>query len=423
MVDSNDAHTSASASADVVSNTVEAMDSDTYHGLFLLSQEKQQKLPDDFYSQSLKTLFAKRNIPTALLTFLRPLWGQSLHFAIDDSGSMVNNHKQRSGRSDMDKSTAHPHVIDRLTAATDWLPAENNEKMLRWEAVESHLHYLVDLLAYVPFDTLTLSFFNRQEVTQLRRAGQTAQEFLDAAHQKISALFATKPHGGTPTGRVLETLLKREGPIYIFTDGQPDGGTTEIEQCRQLITDRQHPDKTPIVFLSCTDDPEETAWCHDMRTAPCVSDSGSFPTELEKIRTNQSSMVPYTLSTWLLETLVAPWLATDPLMIRNKVTPFYQSDLSALLGRTVSDSEYQNYLATCPCAEHLAQDSSQVAAPEHISVITQSIFQPKNRDTRRDGMRQPGYVLGLETSPSQPPSDTSSTSSRTQEKNCECRLV
>lgn len=278
----------------------------------------QSKEPVAKIFQSIDDLFDKYQIPRGMLAKLKLLQRfKRLDFLIDDSGSML--------------SPSDPFAS-------------------RWAEVENRLLQMMELVQFVETGPIHISFFNHpDELVIERQEGQTPAEFLDVAKNAIRDKFRTvKPSGNTPLKRVLQQALRTNEPraIYLMTDGVPSDGT--INEISWMIQNRRNPQDTPIALLSCTDKTPEVEWLKRVEgKAPFVSELDDWETEQAEVRSGQGGWFPFTQGLWLICQLVAA-MCPDDLDALDEGVPFTRKTLSELLGRMITDSEYQTYFRQHP---------------------------------------------------------------------------
>lgn len=205
--------------------------------------------------EGLTNYFIQFEIPVGLVNKLMALQFYNLNFIIDDSGSMRAN-------TDSLMSDALPFVLRGLVPAP-------GQPMTRWQEAENRLHCMMDIIAYIPTKSVTLSFMNAPNVITLQRAGLSPDEFKRIAHEQISHAFATvEVRYKTPTLRVLtaafQAAASRPDPTmhYLLTDGVPSDAS--VEQVSDLITRRHRPDFNPVTLISCTNEDAEAQWMKEV---------------------------------------------------------------------------------------------------------------------------------------------------------------
>lgn len=85
-----------------------------------------------------------------------------LDFMIDDSGSMQNG--------------MYIHATHSYVDTDSRLP--NGYPMTRWQEAILRMKSMIEILAYVPTNTIRIKFLNRREQIVFTRQGQSPQEFI-----------------------------------------------------------------------------------------------------------------------------------------------------------------------------------------------------------------------------------------------------
>ena len=124
------------------------------------------------FLDDLSSIFTQLEIPIGLMGHLIELRWFSLHFLIDDSGSMGSS-------SNLLRSMASPQMSG----------YSGSTYMTRWEEAQDRLHVLMDLLAYVPTQQIRLSFLNHPDIICLQRQGRSPLDFKNYAHFTISQVI------------------------------------------------------------------------------------------------------------------------------------------------------------------------------------------------------------------------------------------
>lgn len=199
-------------------------------------------------------VFAKYEVPIGLVNKLLALSQYSLHFIIDDSGSMG---------SDSDQPIAHAtkFLRDRQTGNKRVTSPQYQEKMSRWEEAEDRMHILISILALIPTGPVTISCLNNSTVLRLQHQGQGPDVFESDAHNKITNLFSMVPRGGTPIYTRLDSVLNSVSSptmVLLFTDGVPSDRS--VHDVQNLVINRPRPQMSPITFITCTDEDQDSEW-------------------------------------------------------------------------------------------------------------------------------------------------------------------
>lgn len=287
----------------------------------------------------LTEVFSRYEIPIGLLNKLYALSDYKLNFLIDDSGTMNNN----SDASLHDATYLLKHRVSQLGH-------RYNNLLTRWEEAEDRLHIMIDMLAFIPTDTITINFLNRPTRYMLVRAGKTPEEFADYAHRTIFQEFSIKPVGVTPTYHKLKEafdLTVTNTMHYLLTDGEPSDASTE--QVAHLIKTRRNPKMTPLTFISCTN--EDASWMKEVdNEAPFTAEVDDFLAEKKEVLENQGPGLPYTRGLWLLCQLTGAINPDDLDPIDEKI-PFTRGTICDLMGYQVSEQQYaQQYFDKHPLA-------------------------------------------------------------------------
>ena len=132
-----------------------------------------QNLDGGSFLDDLSAIFTRLEIPIGLMGHLIELRWFSLHFLIDDSGSMGSN-------SNLLRSMASPQMSGYA----------GSYYMTRWEEAQDRLHVLMDLLAYVPTQRIRLSFLNHPDIICLERQGKSPSDFKNYAHYTITQVIS-----------------------------------------------------------------------------------------------------------------------------------------------------------------------------------------------------------------------------------------
>jgi hypothetical protein len=169
---------------------------------------------------------------------------QALEFIIDDSGSMQ--------------------------CATDSIDPLTRKQMSRWKEANLRLKEMIEILAYVPFNTIVVEFLNRRDQIVLTRQGRAPADFMQDAYSKIDAVFARGPQGTTPfLEKIQESLIRGQGKSiarYFFGDGTPNGGERAQKEIVNILRHRQDPAGNPMTFVSCTNEDDQVEWMKTQRS-------------------------------------------------------------------------------------------------------------------------------------------------------------
>lgn len=164
-----------------------------------------------------------------------------------------------------------------------------NTYATRWEEAQSRLHTLINLVAYLSVESITISFLNNAlDTINLSTNGKTPKALAAEAHRRIRDVFAnihltTSEHDGGLVTSLLTSCSPGDTPIlhalqksldeaithasptahYLLTDGVPtDCNRREL---RHLIKHRPEPERHPVTLLTCTNKDEECRWMKEVR--------------------------------------------------------------------------------------------------------------------------------------------------------------
>jgi hypothetical protein len=266
----------------------------------------------------INALFRRLEIPIGLLSKLRLLCDMDwLEFLIDDSGSMDN------GPSSVYKT--------------------------RFEEAEARLCQMLEALSLLPVKLIKIRFLNRSNNTDLCRVPRMPPDQLFAVWKTaVKDCFAKSPNGGTPLRERIEqsfaqSTSDRKIARYIFCDGQPNGGESDVRAMSALLIKRANPRLNPVTFISCTDEDSEVEWMKEVeKVAPFVAESDDFTTAMNEVRKNQGWALPYNKGLYLIAGLVAA-MCPDDLDALDECVPLTKTSHDAILGYSSSDTDYRRY--------------------------------------------------------------------------------
>lgn len=294
-------------------------------------------------------VFGRYEIPLGLLNKLLALTDCELYFILDDSTSMT-------GTSDVLVKDCSSWMKNKLANKN------GNYAMSRWEECEDRLHILGEILPYIPIKTIKFVFLNRSDdFSTIRKEGQSLQEYETIFHQQIASMFQRHYGGGTPLYTKIKQAIDTTGSmkrmIYVLTDGEPnDASKSKISE---LITNRKNPSNTPISLLSCSDNNDDTDWLKEVEeVADFCSELDDFLSERKEVEKDQGPVFPFSRGFWILCMLVAA-INPDDLDALDESTPFTRGTLGNLLGRVLSNEEYQDYWSKHPKARDYNSHFSQ----------------------------------------------------------------
>lgn len=278
-------------------------------------------LNPDAILADLGKIFAKHEAPIGLLNKLLVLTEyDELEFIIDDSGSMGRESDTRD-------------AVGRIQT--------------RWEEAHTRIKEMLELLAYVPTPRITVCFFNRENVIQLKRGGETPEIFLQNIYKQLDAAFEKYPQGSTPAKRCLENSFQRHHgkrvSRYFFCDGEPDGGESAKKAIACMVKHRSDPQGNPLTFLSCTNEDDQVAWMKTLEEeAPFCAEYDDFEDEAREVAYDQGKAFPFTRGFHLIGQLVGAMYPND-LDAMDESIPFTKWTLENLLGVQMSQEEYRCY--------------------------------------------------------------------------------
>lgn len=271
---------------------------------------------------SLDYVFAKYEIPMGLLDKLMIISKMDcLEFLCDESGSMSNTSDQKDS---------------------------NGRPMTRWMEMRERIKIMIEVLAYIPFKCIEVRFLNRSDVMQIVHApGEPPQHFIARVYRDIDAMWERGPSGSTPALRAIQQMLnRRQGQFvarYVFSDGVPDGGETEIQQITDLLIRRRDPARNPFTFMSCSENDDDVAWMKlAEELAPYAGEYDDYVSEHKEVCDSQGALFPFSHGIYIVGMLVGALNPTD-LDNLDEAIPFSKATMNDLLGYCISDSEYDAY--------------------------------------------------------------------------------
>ena len=248
---------------------------------------------------------------------------QILEFIIDDSGSMQ--------------------------CPTDTIDPVTRKPMTRWKEAQIRLKEMIEILAYIPFNTIVIEFLNRKDQIILTRQGRTPPVFIQDAYTQIDAIFPREPtrYDTTPyLEKIQQSLIRGQGKSiarYFFGDGVPNGGERAQREIVNILKHRQDPVSNPITFISCTNEDDQVEWMKDAEeVCPFCSESDDFRDEGLEVLKDQGAALPYTKGFHIICTLVAA-MNPDDLDAMDESVPFTKNTLDNLLGIEHEEASYRYY--------------------------------------------------------------------------------
>lgn len=305
-----------------------------------ISEERSEEIGNNIL-QKLTQVLKAQGISIGFLDKLLMLQDRQLNYILDDSGSMTAG-------TDVNYTQAHPEMRERLYGADP-----RYAYMTRWNEIEDRLHFIVDILVYVPTKTIKFSFINRSDeiiLTPEERKEKSPEECRQMLHTKLSDIFSQGPSGRTPLYSKLRQSMNQSGKHmhYVYTDGQPTD--CSIEQFKQMVIARPTPENHAILFGSCSDKEADIAWMKGLdNNARFVGEIDDFKSEAKEVSDAQGESLPFNRGTMRMCELVAP---IDPrgldALDENKILS--AEDFSLFIGRRVDRTapEYQDYTQAHP---------------------------------------------------------------------------
>ncbi|KXS08981.1 hypothetical protein M427DRAFT_150299 [Gonapodya prolifera JEL478] len=265
----------------------------------------------------LSKIFSTYEVPIGMLNKLLELNECHLSFLLDDSGSM----------------------------GTKDSVLQNGQSCTRWEEMLDRLKALVDIIAYIPTLSNTFRFLNRADVIRISHKQHTPMSFASTLKSQLETIFRRGPSGSTPMrakiGQIFSEAERemQRTVVYIFCDGMPDEGSDAISE----VFRRRNANKIPLQFMSCTGNDADVEWAKELESIiPMLGEMDDFVAEREEVLHDQGSSMPYTYGFYLVCALVGP-LNPDDLDALDESVPLTKYTLTNLLGRILSDQEYQRY--------------------------------------------------------------------------------
>jgi len=275
--------------------------------------------------EELGNVFAKHEIPIGLMNKLMMLSEfEKLEFIIDDSGSMMST-------SDTKDKFGH--------------------RQIRWDEARGRLKELVEILAYVPTNDISMIFLKRSNQVNLRRNdAENPSQFINRACADIDRAFnAEQPRYRTPALRTIQKSLEQNRgksvSRYFSCDGVPDGGDYEIKQIENLIKIRANPQQNPITFISCSENDDDVEWMKELEleeVAPYAAEYDDYASERQEVIGDQGVAFPFNRGFYLIRSLVAA-MNPDDLDAMDESVPFAKYTLDNLLGYETQPEEYERY--------------------------------------------------------------------------------
>jgi hypothetical protein len=220
-----------------------------------------------------------------------------------------------------------------MQCPTDTIDPVTRKPLTRWKEAQIRLKEMIEILAYIPFNTIVIEFLNRKDQIVLLRQGRTPHVFIQDAYSQIDAIFPREPtrYDTTPyLEKIQQTILRGQGKSiarYFFGDGVPNGGERAQREIVNILKHRQEPVSNPITFISCTDEDDQVEWMKDAEeVCPYCSESDDFKDEGLEVLKDQGAALPYTKGFHIICTLVAA-MNPDDLDAMDESVPFTKNTL------------------------------------------------------------------------------------------------
>eukprot|EP01063_Lacrimia_lanifica_P038801 TRINITY_DN8346_c0_g1_i1.p1 TRINITY_DN8346_c0_g1~~TRINITY_DN8346_c0_g1_i1.p1 ORF type:complete len:735 (+),score=234.82 TRINITY_DN8346_c0_g1_i1:91-2295(+) len=355
---------------------LESMQDDGYHTQFVPAAPGAFTPGPGECVDRLTARLAECEAPLGVATKLGMLRQYALSFMVDDSGSMLAG-------TGCEAAAAGGYMKAKLCG---YAPDAHPHYLTRWEEMQDRIHSLIDLIAYVPTGTVTLSFLNRACRVDLPRDRLAPEAWAADAHWRVDQAFAAPPSGGTPTAAALRAAFAAAAAgggrtmHYLFTDGAPsDTQCLQEEVSRrevvarypevtELIHQRAHAWDNPLCLISCTDADadagDDAAWVRDAaRAAPSCAAVASYAPARDAARRAHGPALPYTRGVWLACMLTAA-ICPDDLGALDAPWPLPKAALDTLMGRVLSVQDYVYYFRTHPNERACRPHYEEFAATE-----------------------------------------------------------
>ena len=132
--------------------------------------------------------------------------------------------------------------------------------------------------------------------------------------------------------------------LYIFSDGQPNGGHRAIQEIVRIVKHCIEPGQNPITFLSCTNKYKQVKWMKDCEEiAPYCAKLDDYGDKSREVLGDQGIALPYTSRFWLISQLVAAMNPND-LDAMDKSVLLTKTTLDNLLGIRHNEESYRYYV-------------------------------------------------------------------------------
>jgi hypothetical protein len=272
----------------------------------------------------LSNAFKEREIPLGLLNKLVELVTGDYRalYVLDDSGSMI----------------------------TSDCKDEQGKRCTRWEETKFRILRQMKIFMYLPCRGVKITFLNRKDVINVDYKEHSPESFYSYVEAQMNKSFTTPPscHSSTPIKERLATLLTEAAAdqgntiIYLFTDGEPDGGDMAKNEIERMLVNRDAK-KIPVSLISCSGDNSSVQWMKELEErVSYVSESDDYESERDEILRDQGDAFPFTVGMWDVCQLCSA-INPEDLDALDESIPITLYSLNNILGRELSIEEYNRY--------------------------------------------------------------------------------
>jgi len=224
--------------------------------------------------RKLKSVLDRFEISIAEANDLVVLQDYDIVVIVDDSGSMLN-------------SSVPPEM------RTLGAPVRT-----RWDELKETVSEIVEIATCFSESGIDIHFLNRQSLLKVKHA--TDASFVQA--------FTNPPRGMTPLTETLERFgsqvaTERGILLFIFTDGEPNGGPEPFKRSLRRLVSRM---KIRVQIMACTADESEVEWLNDfdaeLREVDVTDDYYS-----ERQEVLRAGLAPrFTRGDWCMKAMLGP---------------------------------------------------------------------------------------------------------------------
>jgi len=219
----------------------------------------------------------------------------------------------------------------------------------RWQEAQRSVNEMVEIFSSIPTGPIEIRFLNQpHHVIRVEREGKTPEKFLEEIFPQINAAFARGTQGSTPVFRVMKDAYDRyqkdKTPTahYLFGDGVPDGGESEVRDISNLVTKRS-PWQMPLFLNACSNNSVDVEWMNEVEeVAEACSAMDDFIEEQKEVRGDQGAYFPYNEGLFHGCRMVGALFPND-LDAMDEGTPFTKCEYENLFGLQISEQEFRLY--------------------------------------------------------------------------------